>query len=57
MANYLLNDLYPERMADVARELEADGRTVEVLDVDDMQEASGWARCSALGRAPSTSRL
>ncbi len=31
------NDLYPERMAEVARELEADGCTVEVLDVDEMQ--------------------
>ncbi len=37
LANRASNDLYPERMAEVARELEADGCTVEVLDVDDMQ--------------------
>ena len=38
LANRAANDLYPERMAEVARELEADGCTVEVLDVDDMQK-------------------
>ncbi len=37
LANRASNDLYPERMAEVARELEADGCTVEVLDVDDMK--------------------
>ncbi|HEX6474626.1 MAG TPA: hypothetical protein VF114_06015, partial [Candidatus Limnocylindria bacterium] len=37
LANRASNDLYPERMAEVARELEADGCTVEVLDVGDMQ--------------------
>ena len=36
LANRASNDLYPERMAEVARELEADGCTVEVLGVDDM---------------------
>ncbi len=38
LANRSANDLYPERMADVARELEADGCTVEILDTDDMTE-------------------
>ena len=38
LANRSANDLYPERMADVARELEADGCTVEILDTDDMAE-------------------
>jgi len=37
LANRASNDLYPERMAEVARSLEADGCTVEVLDVDEMQ--------------------
>jgi leucyl aminopeptidase len=37
LANRASNDLYPERMAEVARELEADGCTIEVLDVADMQ--------------------
>src|SRR5207245_2715983 len=31
LANRASNDLFPERMADVARQLEADGCTVEVL--------------------------
>lgn len=37
LANRAANDLYPEVMADVARELEADGCTVEVLDPDQMR--------------------
>jgi leucyl aminopeptidase len=37
LANRASNDLYPEKMAEVARELEADGCTVEVLDVPAMQ--------------------
>jgi leucyl aminopeptidase len=38
LANRASNDLYPERMAEVARELESDGCTVEVLGVDEMRE-------------------
>src|SRR3990170_294242 len=38
LANRAANDLYPERMAEVARELEADGCTVEVLDPDAMEQ-------------------
>jgi leucyl aminopeptidase len=37
LANRASNDLYPEAMAEVARGLEADGCTVEVLDVAQMQ--------------------
>jgi leucyl aminopeptidase len=37
LANRASNDLYPERMAEVARELEADGCSVEVLGVEDMR--------------------
>ncbi len=37
LANRSANDLYPERMAEEARALEADGCTVEVLDVEAMQ--------------------
>jgi leucyl aminopeptidase len=37
LANRAANDLYPEKMAEVARELEADGCSVEVLDVPAMQ--------------------
>jgi leucyl aminopeptidase len=37
LANRAANDLYPERMAEVARELEADGCTVEVLEPDEME--------------------
>ena len=37
LANRASNDLYPEKMAEVARELEADGCTVEVLGVDEMR--------------------
>ncbi|HEX6140962.1 MAG TPA: leucyl aminopeptidase [Candidatus Limnocylindria bacterium] len=37
LANRAANDLYPEKMAEVARELEADGCTVEVLDVAQMR--------------------
>jgi leucyl aminopeptidase len=36
LANRASNDLYPEKMAEVARELEGDGCTVEVLDPDQM---------------------
>jgi leucyl aminopeptidase len=38
LANRAANDLYPEKMAEVARELEADGCTVEVLDVPAMEK-------------------
>ena len=38
LANRAANDLYPEKMADVARELEADGCVVEVLDPDQMRD-------------------
>ena len=38
LANRSANDLYPERMAEVARELEADGCTVEVLEPDEIQK-------------------
>jgi len=38
LANRSANDLSPERMADAARELEADGCTVEVLEPEDMAE-------------------
>jgi leucyl aminopeptidase len=37
LANRASNDLYPERMAEVARELEADGCSVEVLGVEEMR--------------------
>jgi leucyl aminopeptidase len=37
LANRSSNDLYPERMAEAARELEADGCTVEVLEPKDME--------------------
>ena len=37
LANRASNDLYPEKMAEVARELESDGCSVEVLDVPAMQ--------------------
>jgi leucyl aminopeptidase len=37
LANRAANDLYPEKMAEVARELAADGCTVEVLEVEQMQ--------------------
>ncbi len=36
LANRAANDLYPERMAEVARELERDGCSVEVLEPDEM---------------------
>ena len=36
LANRSANDLYPETMAEVARELEADGCTVEVLGPNEM---------------------
>jgi len=37
LANRASNDLYPEKMGEVAREFEADGCRVEVLDVPQMQ--------------------
>jgi leucyl aminopeptidase len=37
LANRAANDLYPERMAEIARELVEDGCTVEVLEPDDME--------------------
>jgi leucyl aminopeptidase len=37
LANRSANDLYPERMAEVARELEADGCRIEVLEPADME--------------------
>ena len=37
LANRAANDLYPERMAEVAQELRDDGCTVEVLDPGDME--------------------
>ena len=37
LANRSANDLFPERMAEVARQLEADGCTVEVLEPDEME--------------------
>jgi leucyl aminopeptidase len=37
LANRASNDLYPEAMAEVARELAADGCSVEVLGVDEMR--------------------
>ena len=38
LANRAANDLYPERMAEVARELEADGCTVEILEPKDLEK-------------------
>jgi leucyl aminopeptidase len=38
LANRSANDLFPERMADEARELSADGCTVEVLEPEEMAE-------------------
>lgn len=38
LANRSANDLYPEKMAEVAKELEADGCTVEILEPDDMEK-------------------
>ena len=38
LSNRSANDLSPERMAEAARELEADGCTVEVLDPEQMEE-------------------
>jgi leucyl aminopeptidase len=38
LANRAANDLFPERMAEVARELEADGCSVEVLGVEEMEK-------------------
>jgi leucyl aminopeptidase len=38
LANRAANDLYPERMAEEARALEADGCDVEVLGVEEMQK-------------------
>jgi leucyl aminopeptidase len=38
LANRAANDLTPERMAEIARELEADGCSVEVLEPADMEQ-------------------
>jgi leucyl aminopeptidase len=38
LANRSANDLFPERMADVARQLEADGCNVDVLEPAQMEE-------------------
>ena len=38
LANRAANDLYPERMAEVARELETDGCTVEILEPAEMEK-------------------
>jgi len=37
LANRSANDLYPERMAEVARELESDGCSVEILEPREME--------------------
>jgi leucyl aminopeptidase len=37
LANRSANDLYPERMAEVARELESDGCSVEILEPKEME--------------------
>ncbi|HEX5038914.1 MAG TPA: M17 family peptidase N-terminal domain-containing protein [Candidatus Limnocylindria bacterium] len=37
LANRSANDLYPERMGEAARELEADGCTVEILEPKEME--------------------
>jgi leucyl aminopeptidase len=38
LANRSANDLHPERMAEIAREMSADGCTVEVLEPKDMEK-------------------
>jgi len=38
LANRAANDLYPERMAEVARELTSDGCTVEIIEPDGMEK-------------------
>ncbi len=49
LANRSSNDLYPERMAEVARGLEADGCAVEVLGVPEM-EALGMGALLGVGQ-------
>jgi leucyl aminopeptidase len=49
LANRASNDLYPEKMADVARELEADGCAVEVLGIPEM-EALGMGALLGVGQ-------
>jgi leucyl aminopeptidase len=49
LANRAANDLYPEKMAEVARELEADGCRVEVLGVAEM-EALGMGALLGVGQ-------
>ena len=49
LANRASNDLYPEKMAAMARELEADGCSVEVLDVPAM-EALGMGALLGVGQ-------
>lgn len=49
LANRASNDLYPEKMAEVAREFAADGCSVEVLDVPQM-EALGMGALLGVGQ-------
>lgn len=49
LANRSANDLSPERMAEIALDLRADGCTVEVLDPDDM-ERLGMGMLLGVGR-------
>jgi len=49
LANRASNDLYPEKMAQVARELESDGCSVEVLTPDQMR-ALGMAALLGVGQ-------
>jgi leucyl aminopeptidase len=52
LANRAANDLYPEKMAEVARGLEADGCSVEILDVPAM-EALGMGALLGVGQGAS----
>ena len=49
LSNRSANDLYPERMADVARELTAEGCAVEVLGVEEMRALGMGALLVLLG--------
>jgi leucyl aminopeptidase len=49
LANRASNDLYPEKMAEVAREFTADGCTVEILGVPEM-EALGMGALLGVGQ-------
>ena len=55
LANRSANDLSPERMADAARALEADGCTVEVLEPEQMAEL-GMGLLLGVGQGPRTPR-